>query len=71
LIRPEALTFNGEVNVLSGVFMERSFRGRQTRIAVRANDILLEFEVDSALALPPMGTSASFSLAPERITCLA
>jgi ABC-type Fe3+/spermidine/putrescine transport system ATPase subunit len=71
LIRPEALTFNGEVNVLSGVFMERSFRGRQTRIAVCANDILLEFEVDSALALPPMGTSASFSLAPERITCLA
>ena len=70
LIRPEALSFDGDTNVLNGVFMERSFRGRQTRVSVRVNEALLEFEVDSALALPPVGTTATFSLLPERITCL-
>ena len=70
LVRPEALVLNGNTNVLSGVFMERSFRGRQTRVAVRVNEMLLEFEVDSALTLPPIGTTAPFALLPDRITCL-
>jgi ABC-type Fe3+/spermidine/putrescine transport system ATPase subunit len=70
LIRPEALSLAEGTNQFSGVFMERSFRGRQTRVVVRVNQVTLEFEVDSALTLPPAGTTASFSLLPDRITCL-
>jgi ABC-type Fe3+/spermidine/putrescine transport system ATPase subunit len=70
LIRPEALIFDGSDNILSGVFLERSFRGRQTRVAVRVHSLTLEFEVDSALPLPEQGATARFSLRPDRITCL-
>jgi len=76
LIRPEAATLDLEGLadlrglVIDAVLVERSFRGGRTRIVVRANDMNLEFEMDSAAPLPSVGSAIRLALRPDAITCL-
>jgi hypothetical protein len=76
LIRPDAASLDlGGLSDLQGLpvdgeLVERSFRGGHTRIVVRANETLLEFEVDSTETLPPVGARIRLALRPEAITCL-
>jgi len=76
LIRPDAANLNltelGNLSglVVDGVLIERSFRGGRTRIVVRANDLNLEFEMDSTAPLPPVGAPIRLALRPAAISCL-
>jgi hypothetical protein len=75
LIRPDAASLDlGGLSdpslPVDGEIVERSFRGGHTRIVVRANETLLEFEVDSTETLPPVGARIRLALRPEAITCL-
>ena len=70
LIRPDAAALTGEENPVDGILEERSFRGGHTRIVVCVNEIPLEFEMDSALSLPSVGTVIRLWLRPSAITCL-
>jgi len=72
LIRPDAasldLTHSGLT--VDGVLVERSFRGTQTRVVVRASGVDLEFEMDSTAPLPPAGEAIRLTLRPDAIACL-
>jgi len=70
LIRPDAVTPNSTGLQVDGTLTGRSFRGRHTRITVRANEINLEFELDSAATLPPVGSAIRLALRPDAIDCL-
>jgi len=76
LIRPDAATLDlqglGDLEGLKvdGVLVERSFRGGHTRIVVCAEQTILEFEMDSTAALPPVGLPVRLSLRAGAITCL-
>jgi ABC-type Fe3+/spermidine/putrescine transport system ATPase subunit len=76
LIRPDAamLDRQGQARptdiAVEGILVERSFRGVQTRIVVRVNEITLEFEMDSRAPLPPVGASIRLALRPDAVTCL-
>jgi len=83
LIRPDAanlVDLTGRANLrlaldlsglmVLGTLVERSFRGGHTRIVIRAEETILEFEMDSTVVLPPVGSSVHLSLRPEAITCL-
>jgi ABC-type Fe3+/spermidine/putrescine transport system ATPase subunit len=82
LIRPDAATLDLrgprptedwpdlEGPKVNGTLVERSFRGGHTRIVIRAEETILEFEMDSTVALPPVGSPIHLSLRPEAITCL-
>jgi len=56
--------------VVDGVLVERSFRGGHTRIVVRADEASLEFEVDSTIPLPPVGSPIRLSLRSDAVMCL-
>ena len=76
LIRPDAAKLDPKGLsdpsdlVVDGVLVERSFRGEHTRIVVRANETTLEFKVDSAVVLPPTGSTIRLWLHPDAIMCL-
>jgi len=70
LIRPDAAALTGAENLVQGTLTERSFRGGHTRIVVCVNEIHLEFEMDSAVSLPPIGSAIRLWLRPGAITCL-
>lgn len=70
LVRPDAATTSDSVNSVCGRLVERSFRGRHTRITMSVNDVLLEFELDSSATLPPVGSPFGVGLRPESIICL-
>ncbi len=76
LIRPDAATLDlrgprdHEGLEVNGVLVERSFRGGHTRIVVRAEQTILEFEMDSTAALPPIGLPVRLSLRAGAIACL-
>ncbi len=70
LVRPDALAMAGDVNVITGRIKEYSFRGRHARISLNVNGVTLEFDLDSAIALPAAGDSVTFSLRPESVICL-
>ena len=76
LIRPDAATLNLEGLAhppdiaVEGILVERSFRGVQTRIVVRVNEITLEFEMDSRASLPPVGSPIRLALRPDAVMCL-
>lgn len=70
LVRPEAVTPDGDQNIVTGTLAEFSFRGRHTRIAVRVQEIVLDFEVDSTRPLPPAGAAIRLALRPDAISCL-
>jgi ABC-type Fe3+/spermidine/putrescine transport system ATPase subunit len=70
LIRPDAASLDQSGLAIDGTLIERSFRGRHTRIVVRASDMNLEFELDSTTPLPPVGSQLELSLRPDAITCL-
>jgi len=70
LIRPDAATLTGAENLVEGILVERSFRGGHTRIVVRVNEIPLEFEMDSAASLPPLGSTIRLWLRSSAMTCL-
>ena len=76
LIRPDAanldLTGLQDLSglIVDGTLVERSFRGGHTRIVIRAERTILEFEMDSTAALPPLGSPVHLSLRPETVTCL-
>jgi ABC-type Fe3+/spermidine/putrescine transport system ATPase subunit len=70
LIRPDAATLTGAENLVNGVLVEHSFRGGHTRIVVQVNETHLEFEMDSAVSLPPIGSAVRLSLRSSAITCL-
>ena len=70
LIRPDAAMLTGTDNLVEGTLAERSFRGGHTRIVVHADETNLEFEMDSNVTLPPVGSAIQLSLRPEAITCL-
>ena len=70
LIRPDAAVLNKSLNCFTGVLVERSFRGQKTRLSIKVNDLLLTFELDSAIALPPPGSQLQLGLLPEAIDCL-
>jgi len=76
LIRPDAarLDLTGLEDLsglaVNGVLAERSFRGRHTRVVVRANETTLEFEMDSTASLPPVGSPIRLSLRPDAVMCL-
>jgi ABC-type Fe3+/spermidine/putrescine transport system ATPase subunit len=76
LIRPDAAMLGpqGQAHpsdiALNGILVERSFRGVQTRIVVRVNEITLEFEMDLRASLPPVGSPIRLVLRPDAVTCL-
>ena len=70
LIRPDAVTLNSTGLIVEGILTGRSFRGRHTRVTVRANEINLEFELDWADTLPPVGSALRLALRPDAINCL-
>jgi ABC-type Fe3+/spermidine/putrescine transport system ATPase subunit len=70
LIRPDAATLTGAENLVDGILTEHSFRGGHARIVVQVNDTLLEFETDSTVSLPPVGSAIRLSLRSSSITCL-
>ena len=76
LIRPDAATIDlqGLADppdiAVEGILVERSFRGVQTRIVVRVNEIMLEFEMDSRTSLPPVGSPIRLALRPDAVMCL-
>jgi len=70
LVRPDAATLTGTENLVDGILVEHSFRGGHTRIVVRAHETRLEFEMDSAVSLPPLGVAIRLWLRPDAITCL-
>jgi thiamine transport system ATP-binding protein len=70
LIRPEAAELGGDMNMIEATLVERSFRGRNTRVVVCANDITLEFELPSSANLPVIGNTLRLSLRPDGIACL-
>jgi ABC-type Fe3+/spermidine/putrescine transport system ATPase subunit len=66
LIRPEVarLLPDGEtaVNSFTATLQEVSFRGRYQIITVTVADVVLKFEVDTAVSLPPLGASVRLAL---------
>ncbi|MCL4263765.1 MAG: ABC transporter ATP-binding protein [Anaerolineae bacterium] len=66
LLRPEAarLLVDGDtaVNPITATLQEVSFRGRYQIITVTVADVVLKFEVDTAVTLPPPGSSIQFAL---------
>jgi ABC-type Fe3+/spermidine/putrescine transport system ATPase subunit len=70
LIRPDAVTLDSTGLPVDGILTERSFRGRHTRITVRANETNLEFELDSTATLPPIGSAIRLALRPDAINCV-
>ncbi len=73
LIRPDAAMpagADGSVNVIDAMLVESSFRGRHSRIVVRAGDTPLDFEIDSDVPLPPAGAHLRLALRPDAMTCL-
>ena len=67
--RPQGLADPPDIAV-EGILVERSFRGVQTRIVVRVNEIMLEFEMDSRASLPPVGSHIRLALRPDAVMCL-
>jgi len=70
LIRPDAAALTGAENLVEGILVERSFRGGHTRIVVRVNETRLEFEMDSTVSLPPLGSTIRLWLRSSAMTCL-
>jgi hypothetical protein len=76
LIRPDAATIDPKGLAdstglaIGGILVEQSFRGVRTRIVVRANEIMLEFEMDSRTSLPPVGSPIRLALRPDAVMCL-
>jgi ABC-type Fe3+/spermidine/putrescine transport system ATPase subunit len=76
LVRPDAATLDlpGQAHppdiAVEGLLVERSFRGVQTRIVVRVNEITLEFEMDSRASLPQVGSPIRLALCADAVMCL-
>lgn len=66
LIRPEAARLVNEadtaVNSFTATLQEVSFRGRYQIITVTVADVVLKFEMDTAVILPPSGASLLLAL---------
>ncbi|MBE7528829.1 MAG: ABC transporter ATP-binding protein [Chloroflexi bacterium] len=71
LIRPEAARLVDEadtaVNSITATLQEVSFRGRYQIITVTVADVVLKFEVDTAVILPSSGSQLKMALFPENI----
>lgn len=70
LIRPEAAAQEGKGNPIDGQLLELTFRGRYSRVTVRAANLTLNFDIDSSDALPPIGSAIHLVLNPAAMTCL-
>ena len=70
LVRPDAAMLTGTENLVEGTLAECSFRGGHVRIVVCAGETNLEFEMDSSVTLPPVGSTIRLGLCPEAIACL-
>jgi ABC-type Fe3+/spermidine/putrescine transport system ATPase subunit len=74
LIRPEAAnlaTNHAEgPNVLNGRLTHHSFRGRYQLITVETNQLTLQFELETAVNLPPVGQSIQLAIDPGAIVPL-
>lgn len=69
LIRPEAAVFPaGDArNQMEGVVTAVSFRGRYQLVSVRVGDVMLKFEMETAVGLPPVGQTLDFALDPAAL----
>ncbi len=71
LLRPEAarLLADGDtaVNHITATLQEVSFRGRYQIITVTTAGVVLKFEMDTAVTLPPPGTPLQLALAVESV----
>ena len=74
LIRPEAAKLgaetDGKVNVLNGRLTQHSFRGRYNLITVVTDHqppLTLKFELETAVALPPIGQTITLAIDPKAI----
>lgn len=74
LIRPEAARLQGgTVNEINGRLLDVSFRGRYQIITVlvpAAEPVILKFELETAVALPPLNAPISLTLDPAAIQLL-
>ncbi|HUM71388.1 MAG TPA: TOBE domain-containing protein, partial [Chloroflexota bacterium] len=74
LLRPEAarLLVDGDTaeNSFTTTLQEVSFRGRYQIITVAVADVVLKFELDTAVSLPPPGTAVQLALTADSIARL-